>query len=259
MVDIMIGIKIKKAIKNPKRAISYLFGWKKAKERQIFKMINDFSKDNEILEKLEKFLQMPLKQYHLELMDNELYTDILPKIARNWNRLGTFGITESRMLYVICRALKPEIVVETGVASGLSSSMFLLAMKQTKNGHLYSIDLPPTEKLNKKIGQSTILPDDESGGWLIPENLKNRWTLNLGDSKKILPNILTELKKCDIFLHDSDHSYEYMSWEFKTVMPYLKKALLSDDISRNEAFDKFVSKQKGNVLKMTNRLGLFMP
>ena len=195
----------------------------------------------------------------MELIDNELYTDILTKMAKNWNRLGTFGITESRMLYVICRALKPEIVVETGVASGLSSSMFLLAMKQTKKGHLYSIDLPPTEELNEKIEQSTLLPENESSGWLIPDNLKNIWTLNLGNSKKILPKILTNLKKCDIFLHDSDHSYEYMKWEFETVMPYLKKALLSDDISKNDAFDEFITKQKGSVLKMTNRLGLFIP
>jgi len=157
--------------------------------------MNDFSEDNEILEKLEKFLQMPLKQYHLELIDNELYTSLLMKMARNWNRLGAFGITESRMLYVICRALKPEIVIETGVASGLSSSMFLLAMNKTGIGHLYSIDLPPSEELNEKIEQATLLPKEKSSGWLIPENLKNRWTLTLGDSKKILPELLNDVKK----------------------------------------------------------------
>lgn len=254
----LIGIKIKKAIKNPKRAIIYLVGGKKAKEKRIFEIMNDFSEDNKILEKLEKFLQMPLKQYHLELIDNELYTSLLMKMARNWNRLGAFGITESRMLYVICRALKPEIVIETGVASGLSSSMFLLAMNKTGIGHLYSIDLPPSEELNEKIEQATLLPKEKSSGWLIPENLKNRWTLTLGDSKKILPELLNDVKKCDLFLHDSDHSYEYMSWEFKTVSLYLKTALLSDDISKNNAFDEFASNHTGKKLKLSNRMGFFI-
>jgi len=66
------------------------------------------------------------------------------------------------------------------------------------------------------------------------------------------------LKKCDLFLHDSDHSYEYMSWEFKTVSLYLKTALLSDDISKNNAFDEFASNHTGKKLKLSNRMGFFI-
>ena len=42
----LIGIKIKKAIKNPKRAINYLVGGKKAKEKEIFDFMIDFCSEN---------------------------------------------------------------------------------------------------------------------------------------------------------------------------------------------------------------------
>jgi predicted O-methyltransferase YrrM len=45
-------------------------------------------------------------------------------------------------IYVIIRALKPNIIVETGVANGASSFYLLLALKRNKKGHLFSIDFP---------------------------------------------------------------------------------------------------------------------
>jgi len=54
-------------------------------------------------------------------------------------------ISEPEILYVIVRLLKPEKVVETGVAAGVSSAFILEAMDDNGIGTLYSIDLPNYE------------------------------------------------------------------------------------------------------------------
>ena len=49
---------------------------------------------------------------------------------------------EATTLYALCRKLKPDVVVETGVASGVSSSYILCALHENEHGQLYSIDVP---------------------------------------------------------------------------------------------------------------------
>src|SRR5512147_455215 len=58
-------------------------------------------------------------------------------------------------------------VAETGVASGVSSSYFLCALAANGGGRLHSIDFPTWE------------PDT---GWIVPDNLKDRWELIVGRS-----------------------------------------------------------------------------
>lgn len=135
------------------------------------------------------------------------------------------------VLYVICRLLKPKIVVETGVASGVSSTYILHALHKNAEGNLYSIDFPdPSAKLPT--------------GWLVPSSLKDRWRLIFGKSSKKLPTLLNEVSQVDIFLHDSDHSYANMMFEFETVWPYIRKGglLLSDDTHWNSSFFDFATK-----------------
>ena len=45
-------------------------------------------------------------------------------------------------LYTLSRSIKPGIVVETGVASGISSAYILRALDKNNHGKLFSIDLP---------------------------------------------------------------------------------------------------------------------
>ena len=84
------------------------------------------------------------------------------------------------ILYAICRQLKPESVVETGVAAGMSSSHFLCALDENRFGQLFSIDFPTWE------------PDT---GWTVPDDLKSRWTLLSGRSSEKLPGLLERLEK----------------------------------------------------------------
>ena len=148
-------------------------------------------------------------------------------------------------LYVIVRALRPEIVVETGGTPGKSTAFILCAMHRNGCGHLYTIDLPPAAvhdtQLQMRESYHEALPSGVSSGWAVPDELKSRHTHLLGSSREHLPTVLNQVQTIDVFLHDSDHSYENMTWEFQTAFPALGEngLLLSDDVRANDAFDDF--------------------
>ena len=135
-------------------------------------------------------------------------------------------------LYTLIRLTKPEIVIETGTAYGFSSSFILQALENNKSGNLFSIDYVSNPWQTKQmIGKS------------IPNNLRKRWKLIFGSSVDTLPDILSS-QKPDIFIHDSEHTYKNMLFEFETVFPHLKEKgfILSDDIIDNNAFNEFYKK-----------------
>ena len=157
------------------------------------------------------------------------------------------------ILYAIVRAYKPEIVVETGVAQGISSAFILCAMHENGKGHLYSIDIPPYDAYTKiEEGMIHVLEDGQRHsihekypvGDFVPEYLKDMWTLILGDAKKELPKLLKKIGDISIFFHDSLHTYEHMKFEYDAAWPYITKGglLLSHDVLWNNAFLKFSKK-----------------
>ena len=133
--------------------------------------------------------------------------------------------------YAVVRAFQPEIIVETGVANGVSSAYILLALKANGRGTLYSIGLNDPQ----------YLPAGKPLGWIVPQELQSSWKLVVGDSRTILPGLLDEIGSTDIFIHDSLHTYEHMLWEFRRAYPHLPSGglLLSDDAMWNSAFPEF--------------------
>ena len=131
-------------------------------------------------------------------------------------------------------------------------------LKNCSNDELYE----QIKKINKKIldqysrnvslaeydtdsrGTTKSLLPPEKVGVCVSKNLKKRWNLILGDSKKELPKLLSSLKSIDMFLHDSKHTYEHMMWEFDTIWPSLSDdgVLVSDDTNWNTSFVDFSSK-----------------
>lgn len=146
---------------------------------------------------------------------------------------GGIGEGACALLYVICRMLQPRIVVETGVANGFSSASILRALEDNGVGELYSIDLHYRDGVTIPVGKEL--------GWVVPEHLKYRWRLLLGEGFKVLPRFLNELGTIDVFLHDSRHTYRTMMKEYTIVWPYLREGglLLSDDVELNDAFLDF--------------------
>lgn len=136
----------------------------------------------------------------------------------------------ARMCFLVCRALKADIVVETGVAYGVTSSFVLGALARNGRGQLWSIDLPPLAE-----------HADSYVGYLVPEHLKMSWHPIRGHARRLLPPLLRSLKSLDIFIHDSLHTYEHMAFEFKVSWEHLRPggALIADDVERNCAFQDF--------------------
>ena len=75
----------------------------------------------------------------------------------------------------------------------------------------------------------------EEIGWLVPQSLRHRWELIIGDSRIFLPKLLAELGHVDIFLHDSLHTLEHVLFELKESYNYIPKGgfLIVDDINVN--------------------------
>ena len=134
-----------------------------------------------------------------------------------------------RIVGTITRLMKPDVLVETGVALGFTTATILRAMNENGVGHVYSLDLPALQ----------YNPDDPVGR-AIPEELKDRWTLRLGDSRKTLEPLCSEVGPLDIFIHDALHTYSSQLREYRTAWPHIRSGglLISDDVN-NPAFVEF--------------------
>ena len=147
--------------------------------------------------------------------------------------LSTYNARQEllRLVGGIIRLTEPRAMVETGVAFGFTSATALYAMDAIGSGHLYSIDLPPLQ-----------YDPDEAIGRAVPEELHGRWTLTLGDSRKLLPRVAREAAPINVFLHDALHTYSAQLREYRTVWPHLASGgvLISDDVA-NPAFVEFAA------------------
>jgi predicted O-methyltransferase YrrM len=149
--------------------------------------------------------------------------------------------------YAAIRAFAPDVVVETGVANGVSSSYLLLALEKNGRGKLHSIEL----------GDPRYLPTGEPPGWIVPDRLKSRWDLRIGDSRELLPKLLAELSTVDVFIHDSLHTYDHMLWEYRAAYPFVRPGglLISDDAGWNPAFPEFCAEVRAGRFRILHGVG----
>lgn len=147
-------------------------------------------------------------------------------------------------LYCLLRILKPLTVVETGGTPGKSSSLILRALERNGCGQLWTITLDPMEANELPLPREKVhllRPPGMPANWLVPDWLRVRQKVILGDARDCLPRLLNELGEVDMFIHDSDHSYDHMRWELEFVFPYLKLWgwMLADDIRASRAWLDF--------------------
>jgi Methyltransferase domain len=170
------------------------------------------------------------------------------EIGGSGHSLGAIGYTEGLYLYAVLRRLQPDVAVETGVANGFSTAFALQALEHNGGGRLYSVDLPREVGRDYEAGEfyegegRAGIPSGSEPGWLIPTGLKERWTLTLGRTQDELPPLLDRLGTIDSFMHDSEHSFDCMWFEFNEAWPHLREGglLFSDDVNSTEAFPRFV-------------------
>jgi predicted O-methyltransferase YrrM len=118
-------------------------------------------------------------------------------------------------------------VVETGVGYGVTTAFLLQALAANGAGVLRSIDLPPLER-----------GAEDYAGVLVPLELRARWMLHRGMSRRVLPGVLAEAGVVDLFVHDSMHTLENMRFELGQAWQRLARggAIVADDIEGNAAF-----------------------
>ena len=137
-----------------------------------------------------------------------------------------------KLIYAFLRLQKPRVVMETGVAQGVSTFFILNAMNNNEYGSLTSIDISPNV--------ASILQDQE----------KVRWKLKILDVKNKPRNqfkqLLYEMDGLSMFLHDGDHSYVWQKMEYESAITKIENGgiLISDDIDSSYAFIDFIKEQK---------------
>jgi len=160
---------------------------------------------------------------------------------------GVYFSAHAAFLFLTVRKFVPSVVVETGVAQGVSSYVILKALQTNGKGKLISIDLPnrnPEGYVSRDGTRNAVYtPQGLEPGWLVPSELRTFWELKLGASSEVLPTISIPI---DVFYHDSEHSYENMTFEYEWAYNHLKEGgiLASDDVKWNNAFLDFTRKRK---------------
>jgi hypothetical protein len=126
------------------------------------------------------------------------------------------------LLYVITKSKKLEVIIETGVANGLTTNAIMHALTISNSScALHSFDvLPETKKAY--TGE---------GNW-------NFHLLNRKKAHKQIVKTVMQLPKVDLWVHDSNHGYRWQKFEYQLAFSRLKKGgiLISDDIDASPAW-----------------------
>ena len=183
------------------------------------------------------------KEDRLLFKESENFHKTLKKVAGK--KIKNIGITMGGgghylLLYFLTRKLKPNVVVETGVALGFSSNAILEALLINGKGSLYSSDYPYLTFEN-----STLFI-----GHLVDEYLKNNWKLFLNGDKKNLDEINNLASSIDLFHYDSDKSYLGRYFTMNSIKKKLHKhsVIIMDDIQDNLFFFYFFKESKCDYL-----------
>lgn len=139
-------------------------------------------------------------------------------------------------LHFLVRLLRPQSVVETGVAAGWSTSAILGALETNGQGHLWSSDL--TYQARGVVGDF-----GDYHAAMVPASLRHRWTLASDGDRENLPRILTEAEKLDLVHYDSDKSYEGRAFAFGLLLPRISddSVVMVDDVGNNMQFRAMTS------------------
>lgn len=191
---------------------------------------------------------------------NEIMTDIGALLAARGlgSGRGAYAyysdaeILLCRAVWCVARHTRPEVVIETGVAHGITSRIVLEALRQNDLGHLWSIDLPfpfdPT--LHAETGAA------------VTAVCRPRWSYLEGSSRQRLPSLTAEIGHVDMFIHDSLHTAKNTLFEMEQTASVMRigGVMLVDDIGTHEGFPTFAKRHpeyETIVCPSEDEIGLF--
>jgi starvation-inducible outer membrane lipoprotein len=225
---------------------------------------------------VEKWLDLDsgsLEKYYVELInDKQLLATISDTIVENKNykeelpglfnrapieNVDWYGL-QRILIYCFVRQLKPELVLETGVYYGGNSVFVLGALQKNKKGKLMAIDYPQN-RMNEValglrhpwVGETEVYTEKYQPGFIIPELLRDRFELVIGDSLTVLPTISS---KVDFFIHDSEHTLLHVLAELNLVWDKLSDEGIAfvDDIDWSNGFYSFTTTNNLYPLLLTD-------
>jgi hypothetical protein len=129
-----------------------------------------------------------------------------------------------------------------------SSAYLLLALERNQKDTLHSVE----------VGGLIYRPTGRPPGWIVPEGLRARWKMHIGDAAALLLDLLRQLRAIDVFIHDSLHTYEHMKFEFELAYPYIGPGglLLADDAPWNAAFVEFAGAVSSPASRIIRGVGV---
>jgi len=147
---------------------------------------------------------------------------------------------------------RPEIVIETGVAHGVTSRVILEALGRNDHGRLWSIDLP--HPLERQLHSQT--------GLAVPDDRRERWTYLEGSSRRRLGPLIAELGRVGLFVHDSLHTARNTLFEMGLAASVMEPGgvMLVDDIKSHDGFAEFARRHpeyQTLVCESEDKIGVF--
>ena len=199
----------------------------KSAEEWAKKQSVDFSK---LANDIDKTLWFESETSTVEIAKNSSNT--LNELKFKGIDLGGGGAIE--LTYFLTRLIKPENILETGVAAGWSTYSFLLAIEKNKKGNLYSSDLP----------YFRIKDPKKYIGILVPSQLRrDNWTLKLDGDDINFKSFLVPGRKFQLVHWDSDKRKIARVNFLTQISAFLSEnsVVIMDDIQNNLAFKEFVT------------------
>ena len=204
------------------------------------KQPTQYSIDANWEENLSRLLKIPQSVGAAEFQP--LWQDVIASLRARGIKVGPYSFHAwndgdagfVRAIWALIRHTRPNIVIETGVAHGVTSRFILEALARNGAGNLWSIDLPP---VNPETRQEVGIAVGDTA-------VRNRWSYIAGTSRRRLPALLAQLRQVDLFIHDSMHSARNVAFEMELAWKYLNPGgmIVVDDIDINPAFKAFAER-----------------
>lgn len=176
-----------------------------------------------------------LQRFRREIRESDLPDTLLNRGA---GMAFTRELPQGALLYLLVRAARPRVVVETGVRPGYSTTWILAALQANGEGLLTSLGPGPTAGRPNGVHDVTV-------GQFVPPSLRSRWTLALGNTEERLREILASAREVDLFFYDNGPSVARARFELHAAWEVLsdRGILLAHHIEANAAWRDFCQLQ----------------
>lgn len=142
--------------------------------------------------------------------------------------------------YAVARAVKPRLVVETGIKHGLGALVLLVALQRNaregSEGRLVSFDVDPFS------------------GWVVPDRLRYNWEPVIASTFDALETTLAG-REVDLFICDTPPDYEIESFEMRTALRHAAPGivLIAGNGDRTSVLPELAAERGGEYHYFTER------